>query len=89
MYKSSRLGSNNKQRPFSEYETRSVRYVLHKYRPKIQLSVHSGCFSVMTAPAFKYPEESNIQYDNLKKVSKSVASKFCNCKNGPVSSTLN
>jgi hypothetical protein len=83
-------------KPFSEWETRSIKRLMEKYTPKTFITVHSGVLGMYIPFAYrkvdkedfnsassKYPEMYNMM--NILNTSNK---KYCNCESGPAANEL-
>lgn len=81
-------------KPFSEWETRSMKRLISQTRPEIFITTHSGTLGLYSPFAYKKVNFDLLDRNNSKriatmlKVLKQVNKKYCNCKTGAAGNEL-
>jgi len=78
---------------FSEWQTIVLRNLLHDFKAKVFISIHSGALGMYSPPAYKIIDIKNMEKKfekvrNLIKILNVLNEKYCHCKAGPAANEL-
>jgi len=66
---------NPGKKPFSEIETRFIKYLVEDFKPKLFLALHSGIYGLYMPYAFEKKEAT--EGNDMKKILKQIKNQFC------------